>query len=176
MSDRTPRKRAAYEPAAGLLAPTRFDPSLPRPATISAGAALVLLRALFGGFALAMAWTGGDTALQRAGVLPTTVLPDVGEPTRVTVAVAIVAVLALQVILAVLIYTGNNLARVLVMIIATVDIGSAFASWLARGGSLGLAGTLYALALDVLILLALSSQSAAAYARRNERAAGRKGA
>lgn len=59
------------------------------------------------------------------------------------------------------------------MIIATIDIGSAFAAWIARGGSLGLAGTLSALALDVLILLALSSQSAAAYARRNERAEGR---
>lgn len=46
----------------------------------------------------------------------------------------------------------------------------AFVSWLTNDGHLAFGGTLYSLALDVLILLALSSQSAAAYARRNERA------
>lgn len=100
-------------------------------------------------------------------------LPAADEPSRTAVAAAIAAVVVLQMALAILIYVGQNLARVLVMIIATIDIGSAFAAWIARGGSLGLAGTLSALALDVLILLALSSQSAAAYARRNERAEGR---
>lgn len=114
-----------------------------------------------------------DIALQRAGVLPTTVLPDIEDRARAAAAVAGAVVMVIQVALAILIYVGQNLARVLVMIIATIDIGSAFAAWIARGGSLGLAGTLYALALDVLILLALSSQSAAAYARRNERAVGR---
>lgn len=170
MTAPAPRKRAAYEPAAGLLARTRYNPGMRRPATTTTGAALVLLRALVGAFALVMAWTGKDAALQRAGVIPTTVLPDVGDSARAAAAIAIAAIVLIQIVLSVLIFFGHNLARVIVMIIATIDIGAAFASWLARGGSLGLAGTIYALALDVLILLALSSQSAAAYARRNERA------
>ncbi len=139
-----------------------------RPVTITTGAALVLLRALVGGFALIMAWTGSDSVLQRAGILSVTPLPEGDDTARSSAAAAIAVIVVIQLVFAFLIYAGRNLPRVLVMIIAVIDITWAFASWLTHDGQLAFGGTLYSLALDVLILLALSSQSAAAYARRNE--------
>ncbi len=72
-------------------------------------------------------------------------------------------------LLAILIYRGHNWPRVIVMLIAVFSICSAFTAWWALGEEIRLEGTFVSLSLDILLLLALSSRSAAAYARRNER-------
>ena len=61
--------------------------------------------------------------------------------------------------LALFIYLGRNWARVLVLIVSTISIVSAFVSWWAQGQQLTLDGSLTTLALDILVLLALSSWS-----------------
>ena len=77
--------------------------------------------------------------------------------------------LALDAVFAVLILRGHNWPRILVMLISTISIASAFIAWWAVGDEITLDGTFPSLSLDILVLLALSSRSAAAYARRNER-------
>lgn len=78
------------------------------------------------------------------------------------------ALLLFQAVLAVLILRGSNWARVLVMFVAVFDIYTTFIAWLTREQELTLSGSIYSLAIDILILLALSSQAAASYARRND--------
>ena len=70
---------------------------------------------------------------------------------------------------AIFIFFGHNWARVLIMIVAVVSISTTFVAWAADEQAITLEGTFFSLGLDVLLLLALSSRSAAAYARRNER-------
>ena len=56
-----------------------------------------------------------------------------------------------------------------VMLFAVGSISFSFVAWRILGERIELEGTFVSLALDILILLALSSRSAASYARRNER-------
>jgi len=55
------------------------------------------------------------------------------------------------------------------MVFAVVSISTAFTTWFLREQEITLRTSLLAVGLDVLILLALSSRSAAAYSRRRER-------
>ncbi|WP_312677807.1 hypothetical protein [Microbacterium sp.] len=55
------------------------------------------------------------------------------------------------------------------MVFSTLSIVSSFVAWWAQGQEITLQSTFLSLSLDILILLALSSQSAAAYARRGEK-------
>ena len=71
--------------------------------------------------------------------------------------------------LALFILTGHNWARVIVMTFSVISISASFVQWWAEGRRSRSAATLLTLGLDILVLLALSSRSAAAYARRNER-------
>ena len=59
---------------------------------------------------------------------------------------------------------GRNWARVVVMVFSTLSIASSFVAWWAQGQEITLQSTFLSLSLDILILLAVSSQSAAAYA------------
>ncbi len=156
-----PHKRAAYESGAELLRPPPRDPHMRRPITTSAGASIVLLRAAIALVSVVfVAIDGGFASVDMTGV-------PVGEG-RVIALVLIAIVFGVQVVLGILIFTGHNLARVFVMLIATIDITVAFIGWVDRGGLLRAETAPYTLALDVLVLLALSSRSAAAYARRNQ--------
>lgn len=166
-----PRKRAAFEPAARLAQPVGFDPEMKRPVTTVVGGVLVLLRVLAGVLwlaAVAFNWGDISAALDAAlgegtlifstsGWVPAAVLAVLGAPLAVTA------------VLAVLILRGQNLPRVLVMMFCTVSISAAFVAWWVQGQDIRLETTLLTLSFDILVLLALSSRSAAAYARRNER-------
>lgn len=156
-----PNKRAAYEPGTALLRPPPRNPHMRRPVTTVAGASLVLLRAAIGLVSIVLAVIDGALAE----------IDTVGVPVGAGRAIAlglIGVVLGVQVVLGILIFTGHNLARVYVMLIATIDITIVFIGWVDRGGLLRLETAPYTLALDILVLLALSSRSAAAYARRNQ--------
>ena len=75
-------------------------------------------------------------------------------------------VLLVELALAVLVWFGSNWARIVVMLFATISI-TAFVDRMVTGGAeITLRTTLITLALDILVLLALSSRNARAYARR----------
>lgn len=165
-----PTKRAAYEPAARLLTPLAHDPAMRRPASIVAGTALVLLRVVAGVVvltALAAGWgdlvSGADAVL--GGLAPGA---SYGQAALWFVLAAGGTVLIIEAVVAVFVYRGRNGARVLVMIIAVLSISTSFTAWWVQDQDITLDGAFLSLALDILLLLALSSRSAAAYARRNE--------
>ena len=157
-------KRPAFEPATRLLRPTGYDPAMPRPAAIKAGTLLLALRVLTGAwvlFAVALApetIVDGDplTADERTGVV-------------VFALVTAVIVLAVDAVLLRLIWMGRNWARVAVLIVTTLAICTSFIGWWDQGQEITIDVGLIPLGIDVLILLALSSRDAAAYARRNEK-------
>lgn len=165
-----PHKRPAFEPPARLLTPVAHDPDMKRPPTIAVGAAFVLLRVIAGVVVLvglAIGWDAivADPDAVLEGFDPTP------EGTRAALWFVLAAggtVLVIDLLLAVFVYRGHNWARVIVMIIAVGSIGTSFVAWWAQGQEITIDTTYMSLSLDILLLLALSSRSAAAYARRNE--------
>lgn len=163
-----PDKRPAFEPAEKLLTPPRYDPTMKRPVTTVAGAVLVLLRVAVGvvfSYELANRWalTGGEASASINGV---DLSSDAVQLGLTGIVVVSAVVLLIDAVFAVLIYLGWNLPRVIVMVIAVLSISAAFVGWWAEGQEVTIQTSLLTLALDILILLALSSRSAAAYARR----------
>lgn len=167
----TPAKRPAFEPASRLLVPTGYDPDMPRPASTVAGALLVGLRVLAGIVilaAVALNWPHLVTVTE--GELGDLGADDVDPALVLAVIAALGAVVVIiDAVLAFGALRGNNVARVILMIVSTASISGVFLGWWAQGQEITLQGTFVSLSLDILILLALSSRSAAAYARRNER-------
>ncbi|MFJ4036577.1 hypothetical protein ACIPVB_00710 [Microbacterium sp. NPDC090007] len=169
-TERVPRKRLAFEPP---HAPEDVPPGGHRPLATVAGAVLVLLRALAGAvwavsvaFALppwlrdaAGAWSGD------AGEAPDFRASDLGVDSALFLGI-LGAVAALQVVLGIRILFGGNRSRVFVMLISVVSIALSFVGWWELGQEISVRTTFITLALDILVLLALSSRDAAAYARR----------
>lgn len=173
---RTPRKRPAYEPAAGLVAPAAGSPDMPRPASITAGAVLVLLRAAAGILwilAFVFRWDGFILSLSISFDGDASDAGDLPPGTSSAILAILVAIVAVGVVieaaLGLLILRGTNWPRVLVMVFSVISISSAFVGWWAQGEVIRIETTFLTLSLDILILLALSSRSAAAYARRHEK-------
>lgn len=165
----TPAKRPSYEPAGRLLRPPRYDPDMKRPVTTMTGAVLVFLRAVAGLLFLAelgLHWN----LVATSSAIAIDGLTD-AEAAGVGLAIIlslVVALIVVDVVLAVFILRGYNWARVIVMVVAVLSISTAFVSWWLEDLEITLKTSLLSTALDTLILLALSSRSAAAYARRNE--------
>jgi hypothetical protein len=171
MSAHEPRKRAAFESPARLARPLAYDPAMPRPAATVAGAVLVLLRVLSG-----VLWLVTVTLDWRSIANEVQADIDGVALTAEEIAwglgffwVALGLVLLIEVVLVVLILRGSNIARVIVMFLSVGSIATAFVAWWVQGQDIRIGTTLLTLALDILVLLALSSRNAAAYARRNER-------
>lgn len=166
-----PQKRPAYEPAGRLLKPPRFDPEMKRPISTVAGVLLILLRVIAGVVVLVGIATGWDAILSDPdsvleGFDPT---PEGKQAALWLVIGTGATVLLIDLGLAFFVYRGVNWARVVVMLIAVLSISTSFTAWWAQGQEIEVKGTFLSLAIDILLLLALSSRSAAAYARRNER-------
>ncbi|GAA3026105.1 hypothetical protein [Microbacterium dextranolyticum] len=166
-----PAQRPGYEPVERLLRPTPYDPGMRRPATTVAGAALVLLGALVGLATivdLLVHWReyAGTIEIELDGV---TLDPEMIDASLWIVVAGVALSAAVQLVCSLLILRGHNIARVLVMTVSAISISAAFASWWARDQEITLRTTLPSLAVDILVLLALSSRSAAAYARRNQK-------
>ncbi|WP_454117468.1 hypothetical protein [Microbacterium lacticum] len=171
MSAREPEQRPAYEPVGHLLRLTPHDPDMPRPAATVAGACLVLLGAVVSVLSmidLAAHWRSyaASIVLELDGTAPG---PEVFDASLAVVMGLLGAVALVEAVSGILILRGSNAARVLVMTLAAISIMTAFASWWARDQEITLKATLLLLAVDILVLLALSSRSAAAYARRREK-------
>ena len=166
-----PNKRPAYEPASELLKPVAYDPAMKRPPSTIAGVLLVFLRVVAGLVVLLTIVLDWGRALTEVDLvvegMETT--PDMTQAALVGVVVFLAVVLLVDAALALFILTGHNWARVIVMTFSAISITGAFIQWWSEGQEITISGSLLTLGLDILILLALSSRSAAAYARRNER-------
>ncbi|MDR6905623.1 hypothetical protein J2X63_001309 [Agromyces sp. 3263] len=164
-------KRPAFEPPAVLVAPVAGPPAMRRPISTTVGAALVLLRVLAGAV-----WLGA-LSLQWDQVF-TEAVDEVGDPITgdafaatsqavyTFTVILIGVVLLIDLVLGVLTWLGLNWPRIVVMVISTISISSSFVTWWVGDQEITLQTTFVTLALDILVMLALSSRSARAYARR----------
>ncbi|MFF2494122.1 hypothetical protein [Agromyces sp. NPDC058064] len=163
-------KRPAYESPGDLARPIEpARPSMRRPAATVFGAVLVVLRVIAGVvwlIALAVQWRQvleGDFGIELDGDVDAQTLSHAG------LAVILVGggiVLAVELVFAVLVYRGSNWARITVMVFATISITWSAVDYFGGDAEITLRTTLVTLALDILVLLALSSRNARAYARR----------
>jgi len=170
-SQNLPRKRAAFEPPTTLFAPLHRDPSMRRPATITTGTLLLLLRVLAGILLIVGLWLEWPDVMGSADLaVGGDALTAEEEQFALWIVIAIMGVsLAVQVSVLLSLWWGRNWARLIVMIFSVVSISTAFTTWFLREQEITLRTSLLTVGLDVLILLALSSRSAAAYSRRRER-------
>lgn len=162
-----PEKRAAFEPAPALLQPTVHDPTMQRPMITVVGAALILLRTIVGLVILLGLMRGWDGLLASVDSAVEVLGFAFGDSQWVS-AVAFgvgAALLGFQAVLAVLVLKGWNWPRVLILTLAAIDITTTFVAWATGGQQLTVAGTIFSLAVDILILLTLSDRGAAAFAR-----------
>jgi hypothetical protein len=163
-------KRAAFEPPAALALPVSPPAGMPRPIATTAGAGLVVLRVLAGVvwlISLALEW--GDLVSEAVDDAGVQLANDQLDAALAVVLVFGGVVLLVELVLAVLIYLGLNWPRILVMVFATFSISGSFAAWWAGDQDITLQTTLLTLSLDILVMLALSSRAARAYARRPRR-------
>lgn len=168
--DHVSTKISAFE-VSGMLAPPERNPGMPRPVTISAGAALVFMRVIAGLIMLVAIWLDWpDIMAAAAEAVGEKAMAAVDSDLARGVIMAGGGLLCLiDLVLAFSVWKGRNLSRVIVMILSVISVSSSFVSWWAQDQELTLQSSLLPMGLDVLILLALSSRSAAAYSRRNER-------
>ena len=161
-------KRPAFEPPALLAEPDAAPATMRRPAATVFGALLVVLRVIAGVVwlaSLALQWDRilrDDLHIEIEGASEA----EAAEMVLVFILVFGGVILAIDLGLAVLVYFGNNAARLAVMIVATLSITLAATDYFTGGEDITLRTTLITLALDILVLLALSSRAARAYARR----------
>lgn len=156
------RKRAAIEPASALLsheAPLPADAR--RPVSVTLGAAFVLSRAVSATFWLIIIAVVWHEIAAELGL-------GHGEAVILFWLLAIVNIVTTLVLLlfAWLIWRGSNAARVITMLVLTFSIIVAAIGHFSYGETITLHTTLLTLALDILILLALSSRDARAWTRR----------
>jgi hypothetical protein len=174
-------KRRAFESPVDLVRPST-QPVLRRPAATTMGAVLVVLRVLAGvWWLLALTFSWNDVLLDDLGLGDEPDFQALGNDVKEAIssgilnAVLIVGgiVLAIELLFALLVFRGVNWARVVVMVFATLSIIGSFVGWWLGGQEITVHTTLVTLALDILVLLALSSRNARAYARRPRVAKGR---
>jgi len=164
----TVEKRPAFELPAALIRPQPVAPTMHRPVATAFGAVLVVCRVLAGVvwlISLAVSWN--QLLTEDLEITIDSVSDE--EASNIVLAVILIAgaiVLAVELVLAVLVYLGSNWARITVMIFATLSVSLAALDYFTGEEEISLRTTLFTLALDILVLLALSSRNASAYARR----------
>jgi hypothetical protein len=160
-------KRPAFEPASELMRPAPADPRMRRPIATTMGALLVVLRVIAGVVWLVVLAAQWDDLVQEE-LDGTTLDPGEVDAARGIILVVGGIILAFHLVLALLVYLGFNWPRILVMVFSTLSISGTFAAWWAGEQEIPLDETMITLALDILVMLALSSHAARAYARRND--------
>jgi hypothetical protein len=164
----TVEKRPAFEPPATLIRPQPVPPTMHRPAATLFGAVLVVSRVLAGVvwlISLAVSWR--QLVADELDITIDSVSDE--EASNIVLAVILIGgaiVLAVELVLGVFVYLGSNWARITVMVFATLSVSLAGIDYVTGETEISLRTTLFTLALDILVLLALSSRNARAYARR----------
>jgi len=164
-----PHKRTAYEPLERLARPTPYDPGMKRPASTVAGVVLVILGivvdALWAVEATAH-WNDDADGLTAVVVDDVTLTPDLISAGMAAFIVLWSVILLGKLAFAILVLRGWNWPRVVIMTFSVISITTMFIGWWYQGQEITLKTSLLSLGLDILVLLALSSRAAAAYARR----------
>lgn len=164
-----PDKRPAFESPAELA---RHAPPPPprRPGPLVAGVVLIVLRILAGVVwlvALAVDWS--RIVRDEAGALVEALGPaEAAAASGLALTVIVVigsVVLAIEVLFALLVWRGVDWARIVVMIVAGLSIAAFAIDYFAGGQDITVRTTLLTLALDILVLLALSSRAARSWSR-----------
>ncbi|GAA3891307.1 LssY C-terminal domain-containing protein [Leifsonia kafniensis] len=149
--------------------PAAASGAVKKPQAIVVGAALMGARVLAGLLFIgvtAVNWRevadSLDVDLGRSGITGAAAHDLVLATVLIVYGLALLAYL----VVAWFVFVGHNWARVTAMAMATISIVIQLASSLTDGVAITLRTTLVSLALDILILLALSASSARTYARR----------
>ena len=151
------------------ILPVPTDSRNVRPAPVVVGTVLVAARALVAFYTVAVILLSFNTALSG---LERDLEGDVDAATSSTalglgVVVAAIGAFGLaEALIAWRVFLGANWARVVVMTLSTIAIVAQAVSLASGGANITLHTTLTGLSLDVLLLLALSSDRARRYARR----------
>lgn len=141
-----------------------------RPVSVLLGCTLLALRAIAGVVfvvATALSWT---TYVQSLDIAIEGVAEDVTHAVAVVLAGAVLTAtivgLLVQIVLIVLIFRGSNWARILSMTLSAMAVVAAAVDFFNGGAEVSLRANLLGLPLDILVLLALSSERTSAWARR----------
>jgi hypothetical protein len=159
-------KRTAFEPPARLAEHEPLRRRMRRPAATAFGSVLVVLRVIAGTVwlaAVALNWSAVEREFDvRLGGASDAAASDAA---RTVVLLIGGTVLGIDLVLAVLIWFGSNWARITVMLFATINITIAAIDSFTGDTEVTIRTTFVTVALDILILLALSSRNARAWAR-----------
>ncbi len=153
----------AIETEPGSLGEVPTDSRQKRPAPIIVGTMLMVLGAL------STALIGAALILGWPDILDS--LNVEGDATAVLVVVVVVVMVAalIELLLAWQVFLGSNLARVVAMSANAIGLGLQIVSLALGGPAITLDNNLIPVALDILLLLALSSQRATLYARSDHK-------
>ena len=160
-------KRAAFESPGRLAEREPAQPRMRRPLATAFGSVLVVLRVIAGAvwlIALAAQW---DTLVEQEFDVRLEAASDAAASDAALTLVLVIGgtVLAIDLVFAVLIWFGGNWARITVMLFATINITIAAIDSFTGDVEVTIRTTLLTVALDILILLALSSRESRAFAR-----------
>ncbi|GAB3610323.1 hypothetical protein GCM10027414_24490 [Humibacter ginsengiterrae] len=141
-----------------------------RPVSIALGCALLALRALVGVLFVVTTATNW-TAYVRALTVDVEGVPD-DVSRNLTLVIAGISIgvtifgLLVQFALITLIFRGSNWARILSMTLSAIAVIAAAIDFVGGGAQVNLRANLLGLPLDILVLLALSSERSSAWTRR----------
>jgi hypothetical protein len=147
-----------------------------RPAATIVGALLVVLGVvadLIWLANLALHWDETLRSLFLGDGVTQADLDQASGPLLIVVVAFLSLVAAFQLFLAWRVFKGRTWARDLVMVLAAISTTSSFVGWAVSGTQITFRTTLLTVALDILVLLTLSSRDAATYSRE-QRAARRR--
>lgn len=158
--------RAVAAPAEPVVDAAAQKPG--RPAATTAGALLVVLGVvadLIWLANLALHWDQTLRSLFLGGDVTQHDIDEASGPLLVVVVVLLSLVALFQLFLAWRVFKGRTWARALVMVLAAISTTSSFVGWAVSGDQITFRTTLLTVALDILVLLTLSSRDVAAYTR-----------
>ncbi|GAA2449898.1 LssY C-terminal domain-containing protein [Agromyces soli] len=164
-------KRAAFEPLARLADRDAERAALARvqrrPVATSLGALLIVVRVLLGVIWLIGLYVQWPTVVRELDLVADGVSEgEVSAFVLWTIVVVGVIVLLAELVFAWLVFRGSNWARITVMVVAILSTLVSAVDYFGGDAEITIRTTLLTLAVDILVLLALSSRSARAYARR----------
>jgi len=142
-----------------------------RPLATGLGTVLMSLRVIWGFVSIlvyVLNWTAIREEIFSTGDGTVLVPPDVADVLLIVGFSALGVWYLFYGVLAGLVFAGSNWARIVAMSFASLSIIVVFLDWWNAGIPVTFRTSLASVALDILVLLALSAQSARSFARRND--------
>ncbi|HEY5223054.1 MAG TPA: LssY C-terminal domain-containing protein [Microbacteriaceae bacterium] len=171
--------RALPVPPGAQAAAPPVDPATKRPVQIVLGSLLMLFRVFAGIVTIASIFFTWGEIVRSARIDEPNLTPDEAHAVAAIVIWVLVALAAIAVLiyigLIILVFRGSNWARIAAMVFGTMVIVGSAIDYFNGGPKITLFTTLPGLAFDILVMLALSSQSARVWSRlpRSRRARAR---